>query len=567
MSGSFGPFGKIGKFPAVDKPTEPAKPPSTNGSTGKPSSTNSSNGKSSSTNNGKPPTNPVKISSTDLSNYNPKIIQEIVQMGIGIQTWWEIDAWIELSRQKLNYTLTDSENNLKWVFNLKEKVDEYQPGHNGFFQLNDNDVYESGQGGASGTVGSTKLTGGCDCLILSFLSCVSPTLRRLKSEAHRDVFASIFRRIILPEWFSEGTQSDTIQKLKSNICIYLEEGTAEDIGNRLKINILFVQVLPNYGPKASFSEAEAIEGLAASFPTISIHGTSDHFRPVEFNFGGGVKTFVAAPNQFNGNDFIMKLTPTVSNITRGKFSVGDSVRYVGPDKALKGKLFWIIDPRYDTTLNVFGSLNVIGYYIFEKRGDWANNFPNVGQTATKGNKTNVIRRINGSLTRFFTGIKNEKSNIYNKKNGLVQPILVKPNDIVLSSEKKELVRAIKLSMKRSIKNNLHDEEERKIDETYNNTELNLRIREATEAAANIPLDNRAAGASVPGTSVAGTSAAGTRAAASMTSTSAALAAQASILGNLHKQRIARNQAQQSKPPGTRRRRRRNTKRRSTRRRY
>jgi hypothetical protein len=152
-----------------------------------------------------------------------------------------------------------------------------------------------------------------------------------------------------------------------------------------------------------------------------------------------------------------------------------------------------------------------GYRLLKRNPNFPD-FPVEDLTKNWLNKITKVKLYNGKYKDWTLAFRQT----YAKTGDYIEvDDISKVREVLSSENKKELVRAIKLSTKPFVGNKLEDSEESKIEETYNNVELNRRIREATEAAANIPFTNRTAG---------------TSAAASMTSTPAAMAASRILSG-------------------------------------
>lgn len=170
-----------------------------------------------------------------------------------------------------------------------------------------------------------------DCLIHSFLTCISNAYRTLDEE-QKNAIGYLFRRLILPELPSELTADermvlriefggDSVDKFNDYNVIddfnqlepdnlasasYLSEITGRRLANRFKVNILFV-----FSNQQKYIHRH-IHPTIPRMNTICIYGTGGHFEPIRFESGYVVQM---------ENDVIVDLC---NNVTKTEFG-GDDI--------------------------------------------------------------------------------------------------------------------------------------------------------------------------------------------------------------------------------------------------
>jgi len=302
----------------------------------------------------------------------------IIKDGLDIFGWKSIDGWIQTTCQRIGIPL-NSDSTLEFQRTLNN-------GTTNFGTLGESRVYEAGHFGAQVTVPilGTDVTSGNDCLLHSFLSCTSPTFRMIRnvkiggtiySEQNvRNCIATIFRRLLMPTWFPDGTLGydnygneigDSLESILDRDT--LEEYTGVRICEQFGLNILFVQdgiPIPTTNAQYNAKNPNKRTPPNATFynhgsdSTICIFGAPNHFQPVELNDGMQVSFILTG---FDGDTWH---TQTFAIETACKFKVGDTVTY-------KDRQYWVMELKYDN-----GPPECTHITLLEKTGTHKTNFPN-----------------------------------------------------------------------------------------------------------------------------------------------------------------------------------------------
>jgi len=264
---------------------------------------------------------PPSIPSLDLSKYNNDTIERLILQGTQINDWSQINEWVNKAVGTLQYPLQSADTLVPQ--DVLSKKGNYP-------SIGNSQIYEAGYSGAQGSVTfngnhsiglknkTIHFRGNLDCLILSFLSCTSSTLRRLPTNQHRDVIASLFRRGVLPIWYPNGLSEEdaTLSRITGTNDLAAVSGSI--IAARLHLNLLVatpstyvdssMPTRTGIMPYRIFNQAILTNPAYDSF--ICIYGQPGHFQPVKFVMNGIEPNYIVRVSQgFNYKEF--EITPTI----------------------------------------------------------------------------------------------------------------------------------------------------------------------------------------------------------------------------------------------------------------
>jgi hypothetical protein len=235
-----------------------------------------------------------------------------------------------------------------------------------------------------------------DCLIHSFLTCVTCVTKQFEqySKEKRDVIASIFRRIVLPELFKKNQNkiypktsnvkddqyntnwTNIIQNLiapydTNKILRDLSTGEADLLAKLFQINIIIIRdsATPSNRSIEICPYKQNLSQVPDEDDYIVIHGMPGHFEPVRFRGGVYLRKFLKKP---------LKALQT---------AIYQQLEHVSPENIIKGKIQEfnnMIDTYISTykTSNLDEDRNIVLYSI-------TNMLAELRQMCTKNNWTGV----------------------------------------------------------------------------------------------------------------------------------------------------------------------------------